>query len=74
MSQIDLRMILIDPKGSKPRLKPRKEGPKVTKEIRRSGGDPTRSEIRKYQSGLSLDLVSRRAIPGCACERECLAV
>ena len=26
----------------------KKEGPKVTEEIRRSGGDPTRSEIQEY--------------------------
>ena len=38
------------------------EGPKVTEEIRRSDGDPTRSEIREYLL-VSLDLVSRRAIP-----------
>ena len=25
------------------------EGPKVTEEIRRSDGDPTRSEIREYR-------------------------
>ena len=47
------------------------EGPKVTEEIRRSDGDPTRSEIREYHLELSLDLVSRRAIPECAREREC---
>ena len=47
------------------------EGPRVTGEIRRSDGDPTRSEIWEYHLGLSLDLVSRRAIPGCAREREC---
>ena len=34
------------------------------------GGDLTRSEIREYHLELSLDLVSRRAIPGCARERE----
>ena len=47
------------------------EGPKVTEEIRRSDGDPTRSEIREYHLELSLDLVSWRAIPECAREREC---
>ena len=39
------------------------EGPKVTEEIRRSDGDPTRSEIREYRPVLSLDSVSLRAIP-----------
>ena len=45
------------------------EGPKVTEEIRRSDGDPTRSKIREYHLELSLDLVSWRAIPECARER-----
>ena len=39
------------------------EGPKVTEEIRRSDGHPTRSEISEYRPVMSLDLVSRRAIP-----------
>ena len=34
------------------------EGPKVTEEIRRSGGDPTRSEIREYH----LEVESRLSI------------
>ena len=52
MSQIDPRMILIDPKGSEQWPKP-KEGPKVTEEIQRSGGDPTRSKIWEYQMEVS---------------------
>ena len=47
-------------------------GPKVTEEIRRSDGDPTRSEIREYHLELSLDLVSRRAILECARERDAI--
>ena len=72
MSQIDPRMIQGDPKGSEQWLKPRKEGPKVTEEIRRLGDDPTRSKIREYHLRLSLDLVSRQAIPECTREGECL--
>ena len=44
----------------------------VTEEIRRLGGDPTRSVIQEYHLGLSLDLVSQWVIPECARERECL--
>ena len=74
MSQIDPRMIQGDPKGFEQWPKPRKEGPKVTEEIRRSGDDPTRSEIQEYHLRLSLNLVSRRAIPECARERKSLTV
>ena len=64
MSQIDPRMIRSRFDGIRSDdQSQRAEGPKITEEIRRSDGDPTRSEIREYLPVSSLDLVSRRAIP-----------